>query len=247
MQIPTYISNITIVINIVVPAVVGYGFSRVSHSAGLTENVRSRLVTAVTLFLVIWVTLAFGLGIAGFFAPNDNQIIPNIALTAVPLLLGIGLLSVVGFRRILVVMPLEWAVGIQFVRAIGIFFLILSARGLMPAAFAGPAGWGDVLTGIAAPVAAFALATKRRWARPFTFIWNLFGMADLVTAVTLGVLTSPGILQQLALNQPNTLITSFPIILIPSLAVPLMMILHIVSLYQLFAQPQQHIVETAVA
>lgn len=151
MQIPTYISNITIVINIVVPAVVGYGFSRVSHSAGLTENVRSRLVTAVTLFLVIWVTLAFGLGIAGFFAPNDNQIIPNIALTAVPLLLGIGLLSVVGFRRILVVMPLEWAVGIQFVRAIGIFFLILSARGLMPAAFAGPAGWGDVLTGIAAP------------------------------------------------------------------------------------------------
>ena len=195
MQIPTYISNITIVINIVVPAVVGYGFSRVSHSAGLTENVRSRLVTAVTLFLVIWVTLAFGLGIAGFFAPNDNQIIPNIALTAVPLLLGIGLLSVVGFRRILVVMPLEWAVGIQFVRAIGIFFLILSARGLMPAAFAGPAGWGDVLTGIAAPVAAFALATKRRWARPF------FTVSPVTTAPAAAVGPSSPSVAKLAMTQ----------------------------------------------
>ncbi|MFQ5433523.1 MAG: hypothetical protein ACE5FD_01470 [Anaerolineae bacterium] len=211
MKIPAYVSFLTIALNVIVPALVWYGFFRMAQSAALQPGERRRLVTAV------------------------------------PPLIGIGYLILSpAFRKVLQAVPYHQIVGIQVVRSIGVLFLILSGLGLMPTTFAGPAGWGDTLTGIVAPMVAYALATQKRWSRPLAFGWNLFGMVDLVTAVTLGVLTAPGILQRLALDQPNVLITTFPIVLIPSLAVPLMMLLHIFSLYQLQTQQQQGIAETAV-
>lgn len=234
MNIPGYAYFITIALNIVVPPLVWFGFWHTAQTVDMQQQERRRLTTAVSLFLGIWVLLAFGLGLSGFFGPQTGQRVPNIAYTAVPLLIGGGfLIFSPTFRKVVLAAPSHWVVGIQVVRSVGVLFLILSGLGLMPAAFAGPAGWGDMITGVAAPFVAYALVTGKRWARPLALGWNLFGMADLVTAVTLGVLTSPGILQRLALGQPNTLITTFPVILIPTLAVPLMMLLHITSLYQL--------------
>ena len=59
-------------------------------------------------------------------------------------------------------------------------------------------------------------------------------IADLVTAVTLGVLTSPGPLQRLALDHPNLLTSSYPTVMTPAFAVPFSLILHGLSLWQLW-------------
>ena len=45
--------------------------------------------------------------------------------------------------------------------------------------------------------------------------WNLFGIADLVVAVTAGFLTSPSAFQLLAFDLPNELISQFPLVLVP--------------------------------
>ena len=65
--------------------------------------------------------------------------------------------------------------------------------------------------------------------------WNLFGIGDLVLAVTLGFLSTPGPLQRLALDFPFTeaRMVTFPLVIIPSFLVPLFLLLHLFSLRRL--------------
>ena len=51
---------------------------------------------------------------------------------------------------------------------------------------------GDVLTGIFAPLVAYWWFVGKPYARAAAIAWNLFGMADLVNAVTIGSLTGGG-------------------------------------------------------
>src|SRR5438477_12718401 len=51
------------------------------------------------------------------------------------------------------------------------------------------AGLGDIAVGLLAPVAALSLARGGRGSHALALAWNLAGIADLVVAVTLGVLT----------------------------------------------------------
>jgi hypothetical protein len=106
----------------------------------------------------------------------------------------------------------------------------------MPGEFALPAGVGDVLVGLTAPAVAYSLARGARRARPAALIWNALGMADLVVAVTLGILSSPSVFQQLALDAPNEAITQWPFVLVPAFAVPVSMLLHIFALTRLRSQ-----------
>jgi hypothetical protein len=129
--------------------------------------------------------------------------------------------------------PLGWLVGIQVYRVIGANFVVLWAFGAIPGVFALPAGIGDFLVGLLALPVAFYLASGAARGRTLAVAWNIFGIADLINAVTLGALSSPGPLQHLALNHPNALISSYPTVMIPAFAVPLSLILHGLSLWQL--------------
>jgi hypothetical protein len=95
--------------------------------------------------------------------------------------------------------------------------------------FALPAGLGDTLVGILAlPVA--GMVARNRWAG---VAWNVLGVLDLTDAVLLGVLTTPGALQ-LIVPDRATAIGAYPLVLIPAFAVPLSVLLHAVSLRQLW-------------
>ena len=51
-------------------------------------------------------------------------------------------------------------------------------------------------------------------------------MLDLAVAITMGALTSPGLPHLMALDAPNLLITSYPLVMVPTFAVPLALMLH---------------------
>jgi len=61
-------------------------------------------------------------------------------------------------RRVIDAVPQQWIVGVQAYRALGVIFLILYATDRLPGLFAWPAGLGDVLVGVLAPVVALAYA-----------------------------------------------------------------------------------------
>jgi len=124
-------------------------------------------------------------------------------------------------------------VGIQIYRSLGIIFLVLFFGGLMPAVFAVPAGTGDLAVGLLAPLVALALARGLRGSAGLVRAWNLLGLADLAVAVTTGFLSSPSPIQRFAFEEPNRLITAFPLVLIPVFLVPLAVLLHLASLAKL--------------
>ena len=130
-------------------------------------------------------------------------------------------------------MPLPWIVAAQVYRVGGGIFLVLWADGRLPWQFALPAGIGDVTTGCFAIVVAVQLAQGAAGARNAAYAWSLFEVADLAVAVTMGALTSPGLPQLLAFGAPNLLITSYPLVMVPTFAVPLALMLHGLVLWRL--------------
>jgi hypothetical protein len=115
-------------------------------------------------------------------------------------------------------------------RVAGVSFLIVLALGHLPALFAIPAGLGDMAVGIRAPFVARRLArgTGHRGA-----VWfHALGTIDLVNALILGGLTGYGIVQSTA---PSDALALLPIVLIPTVSVPLLLVLHVDSLRRLVA------------
>jgi hypothetical protein len=130
-------------------------------------------------------------------------------------------------------MPANWLIGLQAYRVIGGVFFLNWLAGFAPGVFAIPAGTGDVITGLMALPTAIALASGRPGSVRAALIWNLFGVTDLVVAVTMGALTSPGALRRLAFDHPNLTTGMYPTAIIPAFTVPTSLVLHALSLRQL--------------
>jgi hypothetical protein len=133
--------------------------------------------------------------------------------------------------------PLAVLVGLHVVRILGVSFLILQASKRLPAPFAPEAGWGDIIAGIASvPVAWLVYRQTSGWRIALT-AWNLFGIADLIAAITLGVLSSHGPLQRIFVEPGADLMSTLPWLLIPGYLVPLMVATHLAIFYRLRLSP----------
>jgi hypothetical protein len=105
-------------------------------------------------------------------------------------------------------------------------FLVLAAYRILPRVFAWPAGWGDIAIGATASFVALKLATPNH--RRLFIAWQVLGIADLVNAVALGTLARVIDPQGI----PTSVMTVLPLSLIPTFAVPLLLILHIICIVQ---------------
>ena len=111
-------------------------------------------------------------------------------------------------------------------RLIGFTFVLLEARGVLPAIFALPAGYGDMFIGATATYAALKLAMPVH--RTSFILWQALGILDLVLAVSLGTtarLISPQGPSMVAM-------TVLPLSLVPTFLVPLFLIFHLISIAQ---------------
>jgi hypothetical protein len=64
-------------------------------------------------------------------------------------------------------------------------------------------------------------------------IWNIFGLADLAVAITLGMVTAPGRFQLVVPKLPGINPGAYPDVLTPAFVVPGSILLHALSLRQL--------------
>lgn len=185
--------------------------------------------------LLIWFVTAVFLPSNRFLFKLSLSSLPNVGLIFVPIIVGITILAKSAtFQKIVDNTSQPWLVGVQVTRVMGVVFLVLYARGLMPAEFALPSGIGDVIIGATAPFVALILFLNQSLGRKIAIVWNIVGFLDLVLAIILGFATSPTPYQFLALDNPNNFLFDFPLALIPTFAVPLSLLLHIFSLRVLF-------------
>ncbi len=206
-------------------------------AARMQAPAQSRYTTAgaLSVAFVGWLAVAQYLGSANaYFATTENSV-PTVLLgLLIPLITAAMALWLSGSIASLVsAIPLPWIVAAQVFRVGGGIFLVLWADGRLPWQFALPAGVGDVTTGCFAVVVAALLARRSTGARRAAYTWSLFGIADLVVALTMGAMTSPGRAHLLALEAPNLLISSYPLVMVPTFAVPLALMLHGLVLWRL--------------
>src|SRR6516165_2575777 len=208
-------------------------------AARMPASAKSRYTTAGVLSVAFigWEAVAQYLGAANtYLATVENPpAVPTILFgLLIPLAVAaIALWQSESIARLVSAIPLHWLVAAQVYRVGGGIFLVLMADGRLPWQFALPAGIGDVATGIVAVVVAAQLARNAIGAYRATYAWCLFGIADLVVAIAMGAMTSPGQAHLLAFDAPNLLMTAYPLVMVPTFAVPLALMLHGLVLWRL--------------
>lgn len=143
--------------------------------------------------LASWFALVIALGATGYIGAAANR--PGGLGLAV--VLPLAILSVLAFgsktaRQRVAEAGLFPLISVQILRVLGILFVLSYARNELPAPFAPVAGWGDVTVGLAAIPLSLLLYSSEYRPRALLVAWNILGIADLVTALTLGALSSPG-------------------------------------------------------
>jgi hypothetical protein len=199
--------------------------------AGVDRRSARRLALGAGVAQTAWLAITAGVAATGLYRADADETVPWIGVgLAVPLVLGVLALRRPSVRAALTHsrMPALLA-AVQTFRIVGGVFLVLLAGGQLPAGFALPAGIGDVLVGLAAPAVAVAL-WRRPQRRALGLAFNAFGLLDLVVAISLGVALAPGPLQAVVTEPTTVLMGLLPMVLVPTMAVPLAVLVHLVSL-----------------
>jgi hypothetical protein len=180
------------------------------------------------------------LGVAGWFVAACVGGLQGIFATGQPLaLLPFILLPIAGFLLAYFLSPslrafadeisLTLLVGSHLWRFVGLGFVIGWLQGALPAGFGIPEGFGDIIAALG--VLLLLPSIRRGTVSPgWLLAWNIWGLLDLLSAITVGILysNSPlGVLSRGGLTtQPMTV---FPVSLIPTFFVPLFILLHVLT------------------
>ncbi len=192
-------------------------FMDISRSAKLT----------VAGLLGLWIGLAAAAGGAGWLAIARPFPVMGIFVAA-PLLAAAIAAAWPAVRQAMLSLPLPLMVGLNIGRVAGVLFLLLAAEGRLSGPFPYSAGWGDIIAGALALPILWLMQENDRHTTAI-HLWNAFGMADLVVAIGLGVTSaanSPlGIFRDGAGSEA---MQHLPWSFVPTVLVPLYMILHAV-------------------
>jgi hypothetical protein len=185
-----------------------------------------------------WVGLASGLGAAGKLAFSPGNPVPLIGvLFAVPLLaVGVAALRSSKVRASLLAVPMPLLIGLNTLRVLGVLFLALAAVGRLSGPFPYSAGLGDIITGALALPLALSVARSGRPGSAAVRRWNIFGTADLVVAIGLGIASASGSpLQLIHAGVGSEAMQHLPFCLVPTVLVPFYLITHAIVAAQLAA------------
>ena len=199
----------------------------------ITENAKYARLTA--LLLTAWLALSITASKLLIFHAGSKYAVAAPAPLGLAVLLPIALFALCfaasrGFREFALSLNPFALTIVQTWRILGLSFVVLAGFRILPDVFAQPAGWGDFFIGVTAPLVALYLIRPDR--KSTFIIWQILGMLDLVDAIVLGVLSSPtpaGILHPAVSTEAMSIL---PLSLIPTFAVPLLFIVHFISIAQ---------------
>jgi hypothetical protein len=215
-----------LVLGIGLVAVYTWLVTRGAQRAPLSERLRAAAPLLAGSFLAVWlgVAIVFGEGTNFQLVRNDVRPLITLAIGLVPMLAAIAVLAgSATARAIVAATPPAWWIRVQTYRIAGLMFLYpFLYYGLVPAGFAVPAGIGDFVTGLLAPVVAAAVDRRRPGAVTLAAAWNVFGIADLIVAPVAAVLSGAQVLGM------------YPLALVPLfIGPPLGILTHAYSLWSL--------------
>jgi hypothetical protein len=197
----------------------------VAQRTSVSGKTKTIVPFVVAAFLASWFAIAILVGDgANFPIPMESRRAVSGLVALIPFVIAvIALFASKTLRAINTATPNAWLIAIQTYRTAGIMFVWpFLTYGILPAGFAWPAGIGDALTGIFAPIVALMVAQNRPHALKWAVVWNLFGTLDLIVAPATALIFEARVLG------------IYPIALVPLfLGPPLGILTHILSLRNL--------------
>ena len=210
----------------------------VSQNTASDTGGRLPATAGLLVLLAVWLGITYVVGSSGLVAANSSEAFRPVLLTIVaPLAAFLAVYAASqGFRRFVLSQDIRFLTMLQGWRVIGFAFLVLYAHDVLPALFAWPAGFGDILIGLAAPFVVATLARRPDYARSRGFAaFHALGMIDFIAAAGTASLASgafPALLSGLPTSAPMEV---WPLILFPAFLVPIFLFLHLAVLFQVHA------------
>ncbi len=221
----------TVASRLIVHVMIALGLWLGLERTGLAPAERRNAWLAVMIPFTLWLAIVWSAAINDFFrAGGPIPLVP--VATLLPVIVGVPLLlrwRVMG--QVLDAMPASWMVALQGFRVLGSTFLVGWAHGTVPGVFALPTGVGDVLTGLLALPVALALASGSPGSRRAAITWNIFGLVDFLVALSIGNAIG---LRLIETRFPSATGGLYPVVMIPAFGVPTWIMLHALSLRQLW-------------
>ena len=201
-----------------------------------TWNMSTKIISAA--LIAVLAGAAYYVGSTGLIAVDSSQPFRPVAFAViVPVTLffaAYGLSS--RLRNFILAQDLRTLTMLQHWRVLGFSFLLLYAHDSLPALFAWPAGFGDILIGFTAPFVVARLARDPDFATSRRFItYHVLGLLDFAVAVVVATLASgayPAVFSGAVTSAPMEV---WPLNLFPSFFVPLFIIAHVVVLLKVRA------------
>ena len=201
------------------------------HTLGKPQTAgwSSSISTIVVIVLAVWLATAIAIAASGVLEDPPAPVVPI-------LIWGPVIAFVVAFRRSqtfriwTLEINLRWPILFHVVRAgVGAGFLVMSGQEL-PAEFAVPGGIGGIAVGTTALIAALFVPVSTALRRRVVFAWNLVGLLNMLMVFVTA--------QRLILfgDDPKAMVelTRFPLLVVPTFIVPLVLITHFAVFAQLW-------------
>jgi hypothetical protein len=196
-----------------------------AQRTSLSSKAKTIIPFVVAAFFSAWLAIAILVGDGtNFPSALESRQAASGLVALIPFLIAvIALFASKSLRATNTGTPNAWLISIQTYRVAGIMFVYpFLTYGILPAGFAYPAGFGDFLTGVFAPIVALMMAQNRPNALKWAIAWNLFGILDLIVAPATALLVQARVLN------------IYPLALVPLfLGPPLGILTHILSLRNL--------------
>jgi len=206
---------------------------KIGRSLDVSDETKKRITIKAAIGLFGWFAAVLILANLEWFHVSSSFLSPLVPLFfLVPVYYGYKKMKTSAtVQKIIDKITQPWVIILQTFRIGGVIFLALYVQGQLPAAFALPAGIGDVFIGVTAPIVAYIAWKKTRGYRKIILGWNIIGIIDLLIAIGVGITLSVGPTFSPGFVGPTTeIMTLFPLVLVPAFAVPLDFLLHLVSL-----------------
>lgn len=182
-------------------------------------NLSSR--TLISSVLAAWLIAAIALSATGLLAtlhpPTPQAIIAVLTLASLAAATWVPTL-----RGCIDHADVRAFVALHISRlVVGIAFLVLTAHGGLPAAFALPAGYGDIAVGLAAMALICSGRPSSASSKSLYKAWNICGLADILFVVANAA--------RIGLTAPASMapLLHLPLSLLPTFLVPLIITTHV--------------------
>ncbi len=140
-------------------------------------------------------------------------------------------------RKVLKAMPITSLTYLHIIRVpVEIVLWWLFLQGMVPEDMTFEGMNYDMLSGITAPFAALFLVGQKTRSRIGAVIWNLAAIGLLINVVARAIMATPYFFDSNRFDLPNLAVMYSPYIWLPAFIVPIVLMAHLISLYQLFTE-----------